>query len=298
MATHSTTAAFDHSSDAGFQVWMQAFHDCFEFSGQILQVTSDTGQYNPSDIATATRPSTNTPWGYRIYAFNDTAQTTAPIFIKIEYGTGGSSSQAAFWWTVGTGSDGAGNITGVTVTRIQVNMDAYNSTTTAYPYLASSGDGYFNIIFNKGNFPGSTGFLFCMSRSFDFTGAPSTLGWMFVGIYGSPDVITSACYSYAVGSVLGTFLSQYYAPFIPGNVNSLIAGGSAQVMKWTSTFPESTPVMAIVSVSGNDLTDGTTFTATVAGTTSHTYKVIDAGHKATINNSNNGQHAFICFMWE
>jgi hypothetical protein len=298
MATHSATAAFDHSSDAGFQVWMQAFHDCFEFSGQILTVTSDTGQYNPTNIATATRPSTNTPWGYRIYTFNDSANATAPIYMKIEYGTGGSSSEAAFWWTIGNGSDGAGNITGVTVTRIQVNMNAYNSTTTAYPYLASSGTGYFNIVFNKGNFPNSTGFIFCIQRSFDFSGAPTTLGWQFIGIYGSTDVVTSICYAYASNSYVGNFLTQYFAPTMPGSVDHLIASGSGQVLKWCSAFPDSTPVMAIASVSGNDFTDGQTFTATIAGSTSHTYKALDVGHKATINNSNNGQRAFLCFMWE
>jgi hypothetical protein len=102
-----TTTSHDISTDAGFRAWASMVHNALAACG--LVQTSDTGQIN---LATVSTPSSNSTYaGYEIWRFNDAEQADAPIFFKIEYGRGGSNTQPNWRWTVGTGSDGAGNIT-------------------------------------------------------------------------------------------------------------------------------------------------------------------------------------------
>jgi hypothetical protein len=105
---------------ADLQSWSQAVHAALIAVG--LVQTADTGQAN---LATITSPgSPNSAGGYEIFRFNDTLQATAPVFIKVEYGGGNQAgnSNPAIWITVGTGTNGAGTITGVTFARLQLQI--------------------------------------------------------------------------------------------------------------------------------------------------------------------------------
>jgi hypothetical protein len=84
-----------------------------------LVQTSDTGQIN---LSTVNLPgATNTSAGYEIWKFNDSLQASYPCFIKIEYGTGNSgTAYFSFWFTIGTSTDGAGNLGSVKTTRTQL----------------------------------------------------------------------------------------------------------------------------------------------------------------------------------
>jgi hypothetical protein len=116
MATKfDNTLQMTVSTDTLFRAWVQFLDDLFIVAGGWTH-TADTGQMT---IATATHPSTiNVKVGYRIYAMADALQATAPIFIKVEYGSGSSSTtEPAIYMTFGTGSDGAGTITNVLLSQ-------------------------------------------------------------------------------------------------------------------------------------------------------------------------------------
>src|SRR5688572_17990860 len=104
MAKKAWTFDTTHSSAATFAVWGKALSDALTEKG--LPKTADTGQINwlspPAYNGTG-----GTAMGYENRRFDDALQATAPIFIKIEYGTGASSTNKApgIWVTVGTGSD-------------------------------------------------------------------------------------------------------------------------------------------------------------------------------------------------
>jgi hypothetical protein len=83
-----------------------------------LTQTADTGQI---DWTTVGVPTISTVSGYEIWRFNDTAQTNAPIFIKIEWGAGTTLARPILYFTVGTGSNGSGTITSIWGTRTQIN---------------------------------------------------------------------------------------------------------------------------------------------------------------------------------
>ena len=83
-------------------------HDWFVIG---LVQTSDTGQI---DTATVTRPITAITAGYETFRFNDSLQGIAPMFMKLEFGSGDNTPVTpAMWVTVGTGTDGAGTVTGI-----------------------------------------------------------------------------------------------------------------------------------------------------------------------------------------
>lgn len=112
MATRisSTLPAGIGGLDANFRAMIQFVEDTLVTTGGWFN-TADTGQ---TPIASFVHPTTqNVKMGYRVYRMNDSLQATAPIFMRLDFGaTNNGVNVFGFWPTIGTGSDGAGNITG------------------------------------------------------------------------------------------------------------------------------------------------------------------------------------------
>lgn len=134
MSTYSAI----HDESAGATSRTQSFatfvRDMFLNCGWVQ--TSDTGQTAPS--AYSGTSNTNTVLGYMIFRMADALQATFPVFVKVEIASGGTVSGPALWFTIGSGSDGAGNITGIKGTRF-----ALKTTNAEWPSVTSyaSGDG-------------------------------------------------------------------------------------------------------------------------------------------------------------
>jgi hypothetical protein len=97
--------------------------------------TADTGQI---DLVTVTKPTgLSDAQGYVIYRMDDALQATAPVFIRIDFGSGpGAINNMGMWLTVGGGSDGAGVITPVWLsapTSSAPNVAAGNNSTSKSP---------------------------------------------------------------------------------------------------------------------------------------------------------------------
>lgn len=127
MATHfSNTLVAGNDTLAHFQAWAQFIEDTLITTGSWV-VTGDTGQTLPSALPL---PSVaNTKYGYRIYRMNDALQATAPVFLRVDFGSGASASTVGTWWTAGTGSNGSGTITGIVLNAL--NLSAGSQQTTA-----------------------------------------------------------------------------------------------------------------------------------------------------------------------
>lgn len=95
------------SNDADFRTWGSGLAAQIQAMG--LVQTADTGQVN---WATVLRPAANAFTGYEIYRFADALQATKPVFLKVEYGVGSAVDRPALRISVGTGSNGAGGLTG------------------------------------------------------------------------------------------------------------------------------------------------------------------------------------------
>lgn len=150
MATDTRTFSNTLSDDATFRTWGDGVADSLQAAA--LTKTSDTGQI---DWTTVTRPTTaNTFAGYEIYRFTtDTKLADLGCYIKIEYGVGSATTRAALAFTVGTGTDGAGTLTGQVTTRtVFTPADASFGSTPTY---CSGGDGRVAAIINTSS--GSSG---------------------------------------------------------------------------------------------------------------------------------------------
>lgn len=125
MATRfSNTLLPDSTVAANIRAWTQFVEDTLVTTGG-WAATADTGQTLPSAMAATT--AVNQKRGFRIYKMTDALQATAPVFMRVDYGSA-SAQAAGLWITIGTGSDGLGNITGV----------LWNGGASATPSIGSS----------------------------------------------------------------------------------------------------------------------------------------------------------------
>lgn len=142
--THQSVAAFP-SIPVATDAWFRRFKDWSDFlTAAGFPQTSDTGQV---DWTTVTAPATATyAPQYEIRRFDDAAQATAPIFMKLMYGYGTVAAwqNPAISWQFGTGSDGAGNLTGQFSTGSTfITPVSHAVATSTRPWLMSSdGSGF------------------------------------------------------------------------------------------------------------------------------------------------------------
>lgn len=108
--------------------WAQWVEDLLVTTGG-WTVTSDTGQ---TAISSLTAPSTAlTTAGYRVYSMSDGGQA---MKMKVEFGTGTSATYPCIWVTIGSGSDGAGTLTGVIFNRTYIQASAGTTTNQGPAY--------------------------------------------------------------------------------------------------------------------------------------------------------------------
>ena len=264
MTTVVTTTPVEHSSDATFRVWAA------EVIAQLLAVgitqTADTGQIN---TGTATRPGTNTNGGYAIFRFNDSMQGTAPIFFRIDFGTGSVATGPRMQLTVGTGSNGSGTITGIGLAATTIGGGfTPASTVTNYEFRICYVDGFIGFMWKLGATSGTNVALgfFAIERSVDSSGAATAeAAKIYTGV-SNPAVQQVR---YTLGTSV-TFAAGSYS-LIHGGFTTSLTGGAAQVFRHYQALPKVVPSKYLMTVLSAEIGNNTTFTAQPITTTSHTY---------------------------
>lgn len=295
MTTQSWNTVITHTNDAQFRAWGS------EIAAKLLALglvqTADTGQINWGSV---TRPGTNTAAGYEIWRFNDTLQGSAPIFFKIEYGTGSSANNPATWLTVGTGSNGSGTITGTATTRVQCSTTASaNNTVTNYQSYACAVDGLVWIATKFGASVAGKGFCaFAICRTCDSTGAPTATGFVVytcnvAAALTSPAVV-QAVRTAATAVAFAANTSGLYSMVMHGLTSSVDGSDTQAYLHWMPT-PKVLPVFGLCSMIQTEATFGTSFSTTLVGSTARTYLSIDTclgtGGSGTPN-------ASLCLIYE
>lgn len=128
MATKSGSLSPSNSTTTYIRAWVSWLSLGIVEVGWVQ--TSDTGQCDASAIPVPA--AVNTPVGYHVFRMADALQATAPVFVKLEYGSGSAVNNPAIWVTIGTGSDGAGNLTGIRLSRTQISGGGTTSPMTCY----------------------------------------------------------------------------------------------------------------------------------------------------------------------
>lgn len=149
-------------TDAEFRADVLAIHNALIAEGGLVQ-TADTGQ---TDFTANTRAAP----GYTVYRFDDEHQADYPLFLKITW-TPTSTGRPGCSWELGTGTNGAGAITGAlrgaTVCGGGSSAPAGNNA----DHLVSVGEGYVYVLFGMGS-TGSSGYsaMFMVERNTDLDG--------------------------------------------------------------------------------------------------------------------------------
>jgi len=114
MITSSKGIQPNNSTDAEFRIWSKFIVDGMLAGGWVQ--TADTGQIN---FTTVTRPlAANTAMGYVILRMDDTLQSSVPVYVRLEFGSGSLAANMGVWFTIGGSTDGAGAIQGAWITNL------------------------------------------------------------------------------------------------------------------------------------------------------------------------------------
>lgn len=269
MTTQSWSTRVRHDSDATFREWGLELQTKFLAAG--LVQTADTGQIN---WVTVVRPGTNAEGGYEVYRMNDALQGTAPVFLRIGYGTGSGTTTPRIQVTLGTGSDGAGAITGTALTIIRsIHGNVAQITDTARQSYLCVTEGFIGLNWKVAS--GVTEGLFIFCRTCASNGSPSVTGGMVVWGNGSATALAAtqalrfAASAQAFTARTSTVDSALgFNPQVP---TSTAVGADNQVfMGWTIT-PAVAPLFGVCGVLDAEVADGNTFNATLVGSTPRTY---------------------------
>lgn len=134
MATATVVLAPNHTDDATFQAYHGAIDAALLTAG--MTAVTQTGEIN---FGSVTRPgATDTVAGFRCYAFSDVLQSSNKVYLKVEFGTGGSTSNPCQWVTVGTGLNGSGTLTGQLGTRWKLSAGSSTDATSRTSWFSAS----------------------------------------------------------------------------------------------------------------------------------------------------------------
>lgn len=304
MATSFTNTPIDHTSDAGFRAWGS------ELSGQLTSVgttsscltqTADTGQIN---WTTVTRPGANTAGGYEIWQLTDSLGISSPIYLKIEYGTGSTTTAPGMWVTVGTGTNGAGTLTGSTSTRYSCQRNgAPTSTVLSYANYVSNSEGFVGAILKAGYTTSGQAVFFAICRPCDPDGTLRSDGIQFYH-WDTGNGLYSETVNLATGVKYGSSTNKSYC-LVPNDIISTAVGSDINAFKHYAAYPAIHAIHGVCTVLCNEMAFGTTDTATLNGTTPHTYVQLgnDSAPTNIINASAVGEPGStgrrgLCMLWE
>lgn len=285
------------TTDAKFRSWGSAVSAAIVASG--LTVTADTGQIN---WTTVTRPTAaNTKAGYEIYRFNDTAQATYPIYLRIDYGSSAQASGQgpATWLTVGTGSDGAGNITGtglgMPVTQ-SGNGSSTASTNTAMMVGASYSATAGALTINAGMNYVSTvhAGLWLIMRSCDTAGTPNGNA---IAIYRCSASATAPTMICDLLSPATTFASRSIGCANFSTATTITAGTTLTVHKHYVIAPIPYPTLGAITLNVSDAAPFSIVTVAAFGSTTHKYLFLGTGFQVGADNTG-AANSGLAVIWE
>lgn len=211
MATRTLNVGPSNSTDAGFRAWINEINSALLAFG--WTATADTGQIN---FSTVTRPTaTNTYPGYAMYQMGDSLQSTTAVFMRLDFGTAGSTDAPGLKFILGIGAtNGSGTITGIVTSQITMTGEVA-TTTQSYLRTCGTSSSFCLTAWLTGQPTSNTsfrGFVFCVERDQSSSGADQANGisWVQWSVGTGGAITRQSQYVDAAGG-LGTLESLCYA---------------------------------------------------------------------------------------
>lgn len=273
MTTASWASSISHTNDTEFRAWGSEINSYLSAVGFVQ--TADTGQIN---WTTATRPAVNTVAGYEVWRFSDSLQATAPIFFLLEYGTAAVSTYPIMYMTVGTGSDGAGALTGIQSARRALSSSGGTSA-GSYNCYACHAEGCGFLAFLDGESGSRYRVFFAIARTWDTSGDETEHGAVFIAHHaGSSSATNQYQQPLRFASPAAARLGAGGAATDAGNIFSLpgtdtntSVGGDTQATVCIADFPEFKVCGGLGVAMLSELSVGSTASITFVGATARTY---------------------------
>jgi hypothetical protein len=266
----------DSSTLANFKQWAQAISTFFSTAGWVQ--TSDTGQVNWSSIASV--PGS----GAYVYEVWKPGDALTVFYVKIEYGNVSGTNCPSLRLSLGTTTNGAGTLTGFNFGPVNTNMSAFTppSTTTQFECDFSGSASRICVMMWR-NGTGNCQQFFGVERSVDgtgaYTGTYATL-WT-AGLCPNAHNTSQRSLVFAIGagpnmpngqSATGSWVVRFMSTTAQTSFNGSIPFDLSSPSVGYYDYPCTIAGM----ISGLDISEGVTFTATLYGTT-RTYMPSFAG---------------------
>ena len=262
MSTYSWSSVLAQETDAEFRAWGSELNAALAAVG--LVQTADSGQI---DWTTVTRAGSYTAAGYEIWRTADSS-----LYYKVEYGSGGSSNQPNLWLTVGTGSSGAGALTGQsnTWTPLTAGIPPY-STTTAYMSYVSASNNHLTLVWKVNAYADTSpaGFV-VVGKTVDSSGAATTTGYAVVQAVSNLTAVGMQSVRTAATAQTRAQQTDSWAA-VPGKPASSLVGADVQAYTIWMDMPQVMPFAWASLCLRSEFTPWTTVTFAPVGGTSHTY---------------------------
>ena len=296
MTTVSWSTKVRHDSDAEFRLWGAELNAKLAAVGMVQ--TADTGQI---DWVTVVRAGVSADAGYEIWRTSDALHATAPIYIKIYYGTHTSTTSPRIRIQTGISSNGTGTLVGVlssATNAIQANTT--QTTNTARQSFLCYTD--FGLCLSWKQGAGVTEGMFAFCRTVDSSGAATAAGAVMVWGLGATTLTATQAFKYSSPTQVfadQNIVAQMALGFNPQGRGSTSDGTNNEVAVGYGATPHVTPFLMLCGVIPSEATPGTTFTAAPVGATTHTYMSLtaNAGSFGPIINTTSGG-MLIATMWE
>jgi hypothetical protein len=280
----------DSSTVANFKSWASALSNFVRTAGWTN--TADTGQLNGAGGGTWSGVTTVPGSGAFYYEIFQPGDGLTNFYLKLEYGNGsGSTNSPTVRVTLGTGTNGAGTLTGFVTTATVAAPASYGppSTTTTYECDFSGDSGRLSILLWRNAGTGAQ--IFAVQRSLNASGTPT-------GTYAT---VLTAGFTNNTGTPgqTGYMQTLYFAigpctPFLNRFQSGSFSGWPARYLAWpgSSAFNGQIPVDFICPAVGvwdypctvigvayaGDLVEGVSFTVTNQYGQTKTYMPTKSGN--------------------
>lgn len=257
---------FTQTSDAEYRAWLTHVKAVLDGANPTMFTqTADTGQIN---LATVVRPTANTKPDYFIYKFDD-GLGFAPLYIKFSFGVGSTQAIPNNSFTVGTGTDGAGNLTGTIVTpTLTSNTSPVSSASSSYGCVKA---GQVAITLLAMGISGSWPVMGCLiSRFTDAAGNPTNDGVNIFGEVGSGQFWGMSWVFNPIWTVTTTSIGTMYTN--PFSVGSMTYNGVVQPGPVFYRGPHAKIFANLAHVIKTDVPVGAEFQVAMVGSTKRNFK--------------------------
>lgn len=295
MTTYRNSyARFNTTGDtAGFRGWVQDF--VATLSGAGWARLSQVGEL---DENTVVLPASSTTAGWQVWYLNDSLHATYPIYMKVTWGRGNTSTKISLSVQFGYQLDGSGTFVGwsTSVFGLAGGTGSYDHATLAVaPSMGSTGEGYAWFMNGRGqNTSGAWPMTVHIAREFDSNGEVVNNGnWSVV--YHGPGTNSGRPFSYCVNRQWGTVFSDAYPQcHVPFDVT--LSGSATETELWRHymKFPSVTPMATLYTYMAGDIQIDAPFTCSVSGA-ARTY--LPTGVYYYSRSSSNTSH-MAAMIWE